>query len=227
MPDNTIIDRIICDLTGSDRKDREEAVTCIAEYKLYEEPEIVEILGHHLQNWNFTYRKKPHFQISTPIAKLFQTEEGIEKCSDMVSWPAGALQIQVQDEDVYEIPTGIYLMPKLQTISFHGTNLRIVPDTIGKLENLRWLLLLNNPISHLPETLAECSKLDWIAIHEDWDYKASDWELSQEERKKQILDFVLKFNANMSQAAENNSDTQTNKDDRKTGPRPSPGYPGL
>ncbi len=58
-------------------------------------------------------------------------------------------------------------MEKLEILMISGNNLTFIPKEIGNLPLLRELVLDANQLDSVPETLADCKKLEFLSLVEN------------------------------------------------------------
>ncbi len=77
----------------------------------------------------------------------------------------------LREERLNYIPEEIHLFTNIRTLGMGFSNkdgvLEYLPNKIGNLKKLENLLLSNNQIKNLPESLSECENISWVSLYDN------------------------------------------------------------
>lgn len=74
------------------------------------------------------------------------------------------IMLKLSDESITDLPESIGRLSNLRFLSLYNTKINTLPDAIGQLSNLQHLSLIGTPITALPESIGQLSKLQTLCL---------------------------------------------------------------
>jgi Leucine-rich repeat (LRR) protein len=83
---------------------------------------------------------------------------------ELIDYFPGLTTLDLWNNQIQVIPDTIGRLVKLEWLILMENQIQVIPDAIGRLGNLRDLGLSNNQISVIPDTIGRLCKLEWLGL---------------------------------------------------------------